>query len=91
MPRIWTPLFIGASSLASYSRMKSPNSSFVARKLLGDLTTVVPTIAPSTTVYGAVPFSCAQPSSVLPLNSGRQPSWAEAEPTAAATIATATR
>ena len=91
MPRICTPLFIGASSFASYSRMKSPNSSFVPRKLFGDATTVVPTMAPSATVKGAVPFNCAQPSRVLPLNSGRQPSWAEAEPAAAARMATATR
>ena len=71
--------------------MKSLNCSFVPRKLFGDAATVVPTMAPSATVKGAVPLSMTHPSSVLPLKSGRHPSWAVVVTMAAASMAAATR
>ena len=86
MPRICTPLFISDSILASYSRMTSPNVSWVHRKLFGDFRTVRPTMAPSSTVNGAVPLQATQPSRLFPLKIGRQASSA---PSGAARTVTA--
>src|SRR5687767_757065 len=56
--------------------MKSPYFFFVQRNVLPVPSTVLPTIAPSSTRYSAVPLRCSQPSSVLPSKSATKPSSA---------------
>src|SRR5690348_5199128 len=62
----------------SSSRMKSPYVFSVTRKVLPEFGTLVPTMAPSATVYSAVPASFFQPLSVLPSKRGVQ-DWARRE------------
>src|SRR5579859_2559943 len=62
----------------SSSRMKSPYCFSVTRKVLPELGTLVPTMAPSSTVYSAVPASLFQPFSVFPSKRGVQ-DWARRE------------
>src|SRR3990170_5450727 len=57
------------STSNSSSKIKFPYSCSVARKELGWLRTVVPTISPFFTSYFAFPFSCFQPCRSLPLKS----------------------
>src|SRR3972149_12303469 len=73
MLRIWTPLLKFVSTQTSYSRMKSPYFSLEQRKLFGEFTTVLPTMSPFSTAYGAVPLHWYQPDRSLSLNSGVHP------------------
>ena len=68
------PLLLVLSSIfTSNSKIKSPYSFSVTKNELGDCTTVYPVIAPSSTLYKALPAACFQPLSVLPSNKFCQP------------------
>src|SRR5690606_35007242 len=56
------------SNLISTSSIKSPYSFSVIKNELGVPLVIVPTITPSSTVYGASPPTDFHPSSVLPSN-----------------------
>jgi hypothetical protein len=63
--------------------MKSPYFFVVQRKELPVPSTVLPTTAPSSTRYSAVPLCCSQPSRFLPLKRAVHSSdWARAVATA---------
>src|ERR1700723_1449425 len=69
--RTWTPELSRGSHLTSSSSTKSLKSP-LHRKVLGLPSTVAPTIAPSSTLYAAVPPLTFHPSSVLPSKSDTQ-------------------